>query len=39
LPWGPPTLTLDEFRRRVVAMMPTSKEEEAFFQSLIGFWN
>ncbi len=39
LPWGPPRLTLDEFRLRIVAIIPTSKEEEAFFQSLIDFWN
>jgi hypothetical protein len=39
LPWGPPPLTVDEFRRRVVATIPTcDKKEEGFFQSLVGFW-
>jgi hypothetical protein len=38
LPWGPPQVTLDEFRRRVVADMPSSDKEHAFFQSLVDFW-
>jgi hypothetical protein len=38
LPWGPPTLRLDEFRRKVVADIPPTDRDRAFFQSLADFW-
>jgi hypothetical protein len=38
LPWGPPSVTLDEFRRRVVADIPWSDGENALFQALVDFW-
>lgn len=38
LPYGPPSATLDEFRRRVVADIPSSDEDRTFFRSLVGFW-
>jgi hypothetical protein len=38
LPWGPPSVTLDEFRRRVVADIPSSDKENALFHALVDFW-
>ncbi len=38
LPWGPPPLTFDEFRSRVVADIPSGDKDSAFFQSLVNFW-
>jgi len=37
-PWGLPPLELDEFRRRVVADIPSNDEEILFFNSLADFW-
>jgi hypothetical protein len=39
LPWGPPSVTLDEFRRRVVADIPSNDRENALFQALVDFWH
>lgn len=38
LPWGPPPLRLDEFRRKIVADIPSTDKERTFFQSLLDFW-
>lgn len=38
LPWGPPVVKFDDFRHRVVADIPSSDTESAFFQSLVNFW-
>ena len=37
LAWGPPVLTLNEFRRKVVADIPSNDSQRAFFQSLADF--
>lgn len=38
LPWGPPDLSLNEFRRSVVANIPSADQEQSFFQALVDFW-
>ncbi|MGH7745480.1 MAG: hypothetical protein ACREQ5_11920, partial [Candidatus Dormibacteria bacterium] len=38
LPYGPPSVTLDEFRRRVIRDIPSGDEDSPFFQSLANFW-
>ena len=38
LPYGPPSITLDEFRRRVVGDIPSGDKDSPFFQSLMNFW-
>ncbi len=38
LPWGPPPITFDEFRRRVVGDIPLGDKDSAFFRSLLNFW-
>lgn len=39
LPWGPPPVSIDEFRRRVVADIPSNDRDRIFFQSLVDFWH
>lgn len=38
LPWGPPPLRFDDFRRQVVADIPPADKEGPFFKSLMDFW-
>lgn len=38
LPYGPTSVTLDEFRCRVVGDIPSSDKDSPFFQSLVNFW-
>jgi hypothetical protein len=38
LPYGPPRTTFDQFRRRVVRMIPSSDKDRAFFRALETFW-
>lgn len=38
LPLGPPSLTLDKFRRDVLADLPTDERDLPFLQCLAGFW-
>lgn len=38
LPWGPPDLSLNEFRRSVLANIPSTDQERPFFQALVDFW-
>lgn len=38
LPWGPPPLTLEAFRSKVVADIPSSGTEPRLFQALYDFW-
>lgn len=39
LPYGPPPVTFDAFRRRVVAEIPSDDKDSPFFQSLVNFWS
>lgn len=39
LPYGTPSVTLDEFCRSVVADIPTGDPDGMFFQSLVSFWH
>ncbi|GEM_PF-6258404 len=38
LPWGPPRLSLDEFRRRVVGIIPSTEADLSVMQALADFW-
>ncbi len=38
LPWEPPRLSLDEFRRRVVAIIPSTEPDLSVVQPLADFW-
>jgi hypothetical protein len=38
LPYGPPPITLDEFRRKVLADIPSTDKDRAFFDALETFW-
>jgi len=39
LPYGPPSLTFDDFRRKVVEDIPSSDRDLPFFTSLANFWS
>lgn len=39
LPYGPPSITFDEFRRRVVGDISSSDRDSPLFQSLMNFWS
>ncbi len=38
LPYGPPSITLDDLRQRIVAEISPSDPDYEFFQSLMNFW-
>jgi len=38
LPYGPPPVTFDAFRRRVVGDIPSDDRDFPFFRSLVNFW-
>jgi hypothetical protein len=38
LPYGPPKITFDQFRYNIVANIPASDTDHAFFKSLENFW-
>ena len=38
LPWGPPRLTLDEFRHRVVDLIPSTDQDFPLVHALAIFW-
>jgi hypothetical protein len=38
LPWGPPRLSMDEFRCRVVSTIPTTDQDHSLVQALADFW-
>ena len=38
LPWGPPELTIDDFRKSVVADIPATDTERHLFEALVQFW-
>jgi hypothetical protein len=38
LPYGPPRMTFDQFRRKMIRKIPSKDKDRAFFQVLESFW-